>query len=64
MAFLRQCAPQRNHLNLPLWRVAMVKDRKWPASYAVRKLGRKCPGFSEHQAALYADLIGYPREEG
>lgn len=64
MAFLRHCAPQRNHLNLPLWRAAMFRERERISSYAVRKLRRKHPGLSHSQTALYADLIGYPRVEG
>lgn len=64
MRTLRNPARARNHQDLPLWSFATGGASKPIPSYAVRTLWRRCHGFSEHQAALYADLIGFPREEG
>ena len=61
---VRHRAVVRNHLELPLWRSAVAREQKRKASYAERKLRRRCPGLTQSQAALIADLIGYPREEG
>lgn len=61
---VRHRAPMRNHLELPLWRSAVAKERRRKASYAVGKLKQHCPGFTQHRAALIAELIGFPREEG
>lgn len=61
---VRNRAPVRNHIDLPLWRFLITEECDHLPSYAVRKLTQECPGFSQHQAALYAELIGYPLEEG
>lgn len=60
MRNVRNRASARNLLTLPLWRHAANKAR---ASYAVRHLAKNQRVTSLAQAALYADLIGYPVED-